>query len=56
MIKHHAGIGLPPKSCSIVDTLSRDGATALAKRLQQYWHDFAKIGSYRKLRARSCTA
>jgi hypothetical protein len=35
MIKRPADIVLPPKS-SKVDTLNRDGAIALAKRLQQY--------------------
>jgi hypothetical protein len=39
MIKRPADIVAPPKSSPIVDTLNRDGAMALAKRLQQYWHD-----------------
>jgi hypothetical protein len=40
MIKRPADIIPPPKSSSpIVDTLNRDVAIALAKRLQQYWHD-----------------
>jgi len=62
MIKRPADIALPPKSSPIIDTLNRDGAMALAKRLQQYWHDqgypaarfwteplnerFEKIGTY----------
>jgi hypothetical protein len=62
MIKRHEEIVPPPKSSKVVDTLTRDGAIALAKRLQQYWHDqgypaarfwteplnerFAKIGTY----------
>jgi hypothetical protein len=62
MIERHAGMIPPPKSSKVVDTLSRDGAMALAKRLQQYWHDqgypaarfwteplserFEKIGTY----------
>jgi hypothetical protein len=62
MIKRPADIVPPPKSRPAVDTLNRDGAMALARRLQQYWHDqgytaarfwaeplderFAKIGTY----------
>jgi hypothetical protein len=62
MIKRPADIVPPPKSSKVVDTLSRDAAMALAKRLQQYWHDqgypaarfwteplderFEKIGTY----------
>lgn len=52
----------PQKSAASGDTLNREGAMALAKRLQQYWHDqgypaarfwaepvderFAKVGTY----------
>src|SRR5438477_11508830 len=52
----------PQKSAAVSDTLNREGAMALAKRLQQYWHDegypaarfwtepvderFAKVGTY----------
>jgi hypothetical protein len=39
MITRHDEIVPPPKSSKVVDTLNRDGAIALAKRLQQYWHD-----------------
>jgi hypothetical protein len=39
MIKRPADIVPPPKSSTSVDSLNRDGAIALAKRLQQYWHD-----------------
>jgi hypothetical protein len=61
MIKRPADIVPPPMSTKL-DTLNRDGAIALAKRLQQYWHDqgypaarfwteplgerFSKIGTY----------
>jgi hypothetical protein len=62
MIKRHEDIVPPPKSSKVVDTLNREGAIALVKRLQQYWHDqgfpaarfwteplderFSKIGAY----------
>ena len=62
MIERHAGMIPPPKSSKVVDTLNRDGAMALAKRLEKYWHDqgypaarfwtepvderFEKIGTY----------
>ena len=62
MIKRPADIVPPPKSSKVVDTLNREGAIALAKRLQQYCRDqgypaarfwteplderFAKIGTY----------
>jgi hypothetical protein len=62
MIKRPADIVPPPKSSTPVDTLNRNDAIALAKRLQQYWHDqgymaarfwteplnerFEKIGTY----------
>jgi hypothetical protein len=62
MIKRPADIVPPPKSSPAADTLNRDGAMALAKRLEKYWHDqgypaarfwteplderFAKIGTY----------
>jgi hypothetical protein len=52
----------PEETPVAADTLNRDGALALAKRLQQYWHDqgypavrfwtepigerFAKVGTY----------
>jgi hypothetical protein len=68
MIKRPADIVAPPKSSPIIDTLNRDGAMALAKRLQQYWHDqgypaarfwteplnerFEKIGTYEVYRKR----
>jgi hypothetical protein len=39
MIKRHEDIVPPPKSSTPVDTLNRDGALALAKRLEKYWHD-----------------
>ena len=39
MIKRPADIVPPPKSSPVVDTLNRDGAMALAKRLEKYWHD-----------------
>lgn len=64
---HDAGDGLPTddepeREIDTGDTLSRDGAMALARRLQQYWHGlgypavrfwaepvperFAKVGTY----------
>jgi hypothetical protein len=36
MIKRHEDIVPPPKSFPIVDTLNRDDAMALAKRLEKY--------------------
>ncbi len=39
MIKRPADIVPPAKSSRPVDTLNRDGALALAKRLEQYWHN-----------------
>jgi hypothetical protein len=39
MIKRHWEIVPPPESSTPVDTLNRDGALALAKRLEKYWHD-----------------
>jgi hypothetical protein len=59
MIERHAGIGPPLKSSKVVDTLNRDGAIALAKRLSntsrlpaaRFWTEplnerFEKIGTY----------
>jgi hypothetical protein len=68
VIKRPADIVPPPKSLTPIDTLNRDGAIALAKRLQQCWHDqgfpaarnwtellderFAKIGTYEVYRVK----
>jgi hypothetical protein len=55
-------MGGEPPECKATDTLSRKGGMALARRLQQYWHDerypaarfwaepiderFTKVGTY----------